>query len=292
MNLQPNECDQFYRIWWSLLNYVNNQLNLINDFSSQLETGNIKQQDAAVIRNALWASDRLLQDFIDSNPNNLSDADLELAASWKNRIAAKFFIMRHLQKYSLFLNDSDNLIVYGVIGIVSPIVEMLPLPLPIMVDAVLLPFGDKIIFDSLLNPYRVSFGSGIRKNLNNQLRHAQELRGVVTTLDATDQTQAIINGNQKILIAFHKWLAKEGLSEKMQHEHHANVKIFVNDRLSSAMPPRSLLSVKVADLDAYFCACGNKANRVSFKRLVKFLCDSDRICWEETKRMEKFLKLQ
>jgi len=292
MNLRPNECDQFYRIWWSLLNYVNNQMKLINDFSSQLETGNIKQQDAAVIRNALWASDQLLQDFIDSNPNNLSDADLELAASWKNRVAAKFFIMRYLQKYSIFLNDSNNPIVYGVIGIVSPIVEMLPLPLPIMVDAVLLPFGDKIIFDSLLNPYRVSFGSGIRKNLNNQLRHAQELRGVVTTLDATDQTQAIINGNQKILIAFHKWLAKEGLSEKMQHEHHANVKIFVNDRLSLAVPPRSLLSVKVADLDAYFCACDNKANRVSFKRLVKFLCDSDRICWEETKRMEKFLKLQ
>ena len=68
MNLRPNECDQFYRIWWSLLNYVNNQMKLINDFSSQLETGNIKQQDAAVIRNALWASDQLLQDFIDSNP--------------------------------------------------------------------------------------------------------------------------------------------------------------------------------------------------------------------------------
>ena len=122
------------------------------------------------------------------------------------------------------------------------------------------------------------------------MRHAQELRGVVTTLDAIDQTQAIINGNQKILIAFRKWLANEGLSEKMQHEHHTNVRIFVNDRLSSAMPPRSLLSVKVADLDAYFCACDNKANRVSFKRLVKFLCDSNRIGWEENERMEKFLK--
>ena len=161
-----------------------------------------------------------------------------------------------------------------------------------MVDAVLLPFGNKIIFDSLLNSYPVRFGSGIRKGLNNQLRHAQELRGVVTSLEATDQTQAIINGNQKILVAFYKWLAKEGLSEKMQHEHHANIRIFVDDRLSSAIPPRSLLSVKVADLEAYFSACDNKANRVSFKRLVKFLCDSDRIGWKETERMEKFLKLQ
>ncbi|MEI6068094.1 MAG: hypothetical protein WCP96_12190 [Methylococcaceae bacterium] len=69
MNLQPDECVQFYRIWWSLLSYVNKQIKLFNDFPSQLENNNIKQQDAAVIRNALWASDRLLQDFIDSNPN-------------------------------------------------------------------------------------------------------------------------------------------------------------------------------------------------------------------------------
>ncbi|MFI3118884.1 MAG: hypothetical protein QX203_02770 [Methylococcaceae bacterium] len=292
MNLQPNECDQFYRIWWSLLSYVNKQKKLINDFPSQIEKGCIDHQDAAVIRNALWASDRLLYDFINSNPDNLPDVDLELAASWENRVAAKFFIMRHLKKHSLFLNDSDKPIVYAVIGIVSPINEILHLPLPVMVSAVLLPFGDKIIFDSLLNSYPVSFGSGIRKNLNNRLRYAQELRGIVTTLDATNQNQAIIDGNQKILTAFYKWLAKEGLSEKMQHEHHANIKTFVDDNLSSTIPPRSLLNINVADLDAYFCNCGSKVNRISFKRLVKFMSSSDRVGWEEIKRMEKFLKLQ
>jgi len=76
----------------------------------------------------------------------------------------------------------------------------------------------KIIFDSLLQSYPVMFGSGIRKSLNNQVRHAQELHGIVTSLDDTDQdqdqAQALINGNQKILLAFFKWLAKEGLSQK------------------------------------------------------------------------------
>ncbi len=290
MNLQPNECDQFYRIWWSLLSYVNNQTKLLNDFPSQLENDSINQQDAAILRNALWASDHLLQDFIDDNPNDLSDTDLKLAESWENRVAAKFFIVRHLKKYSLFLDDSGDPVVYGVIGIFSPIDEILPFAPPIMVNAVLLPFGDKIIFDSLLSPYPVRFGGGIRKSLNNQVRQAQESRGVITSLEATDQTQAIISGNQKILIAFYKWLAKEGLSEKMQHEHHSNVRVFVDATLSSATPPRSLLSVNAADLEAYFSACGDKVNRVSFKRLVKFLSDSERIGREESKRMEKFLK--
>ena len=284
MNLQPDECDQFYRIWWSLLSYVNKQTKLLNDFLSHIGDGNVNQQDAAILRDALWASDHLLQDFVNSNPDNLLEADLELAASWENRVSTKFFIMRHLKKYSLFLDDSGDPIVYGVIGIISPIDEILPFAPPIMVNAVLLPFGKKIIFDSLLNSYPVRFGGGIRKSLNNQLRQAQESRGVITSLEATDQTQAIINGNQKILIAFYKWLAKEGLSEKMRHEHHVNVRVFVDDRLTSAIPPRSLLSVTTADLEAYFSA--NKANRVSFKRLVKFLSDSERIGWEEIEKYE------
>jgi hypothetical protein len=292
MHLQPDEYHQFYRIWWPLLNYVNNQLKLIDNFQSQPEDGYINQQEAVIIRNALWASNSLLQDFIDSNPDKLSDADLELAASWKNRVADKFIIMRHLKKHSLFLNDADNPRVYGVIGIISPIDDILTYAPPIMVDAVLLPFGDKIIFDSLLTSYSIMFGGGIRKRLNNQVRHAQELHGVITTLDDTNQDQALINGNQKILLAFYKWLAKEGLSQKMQHEHHVNVSRFVDHSLSSAMPPRSLLSVKVADLESYFSAFDNKINRVSFKRLLKFLYESDRISWQEINKMQRFLKLQ
>jgi hypothetical protein len=56
MNLQPDKCDQFYRIWWALLSYVNNQMKLIDDFQSQLENDNINQQGAIIIRNALKAS--------------------------------------------------------------------------------------------------------------------------------------------------------------------------------------------------------------------------------------------
>jgi hypothetical protein len=58
------------------------------------------------------------------------------------------------------------------------------------------------------------------------------------------------------------------------------------------MPPRSLLSVKVADLESYFSAFDNKINRVSFKRLLKFLYESDRISWQEINKMQRFLKLQ
>lgn len=290
MVLQPHECEQFYRIWWSLLNYVNNEKQLISDFSTQVANNNINFNDAAVIRNVLWSSDSLLQNFIDKNPDNLSDIDLELTVSWEKRVVEKFIITRHLKKYSLFLHDSDNPTVYGVIGILSPISEIISFQAPIMVNAVLLPFGDRIIFDSLLNSYNVRFGGGIRKGFNNQIRRAEELKGIITNLNEDNSIQAIIDGNKKILGDFRKWLAKKGLSIKMQHEHYANVEAFVIDRFVTTIPSSSLLNLCIDDFDTYFNNHKGKVNKVSFKRLIKFLSETDRIEWDYADKMEHFLK--
>ncbi len=76
------------------------------------------------------------------------------------------FILRHL-KYSVFLAEEQRPRAYGVLGLVSPIQEIISSrALPVLVQAVLLPFESKIIYDSLLVPYSVSFGSGIRRSLN------------------------------------------------------------------------------------------------------------------------------
>lgn len=54
--------------------------------------------------------------------------------------------------------------IYGVIGITDSIAEILDASLlPVYLEAVLLPFEDKIIYDSLLIPYSIHFGSGARR---------------------------------------------------------------------------------------------------------------------------------
>jgi len=290
MILQPHEAEQFYRIWWPLLSYVNQQEGLIADFPNSPENESIKPEDAVVVRDRLWESNQLLQAFIDNNPAKLSADDLMLAASWKNRVADNFIVMKHLKNHSVFLQETDNPTVYGVIGIYSSIDEMIPFSVPFMVNAVLLPFGDKIISDSLIMPYQVRFGSNMRKGFNEQLRYAQEAQGIVTALNSVIPVQAIIDGNQKILTAFLKSLAKQGMSEKMQSEHYANVKNFVDLCLSAAAIPRSLLKLDVSDLDNYFKTSNKKPNLVSFKRLNKFLFESNRIDWDTHDEIQAFLK--
>jgi hypothetical protein len=126
--------------------------------------------------------------FIAENPAGLPAADLALTASWRDRVAGQFFILRHLKKYSVFLAQERPPKAYGVLGLASSIQEIIPSQaLPVLVEAVLLPFEGKIIYDSLLAPYSVTFGSGIRRNLNDDYRHVQERGGVVTFAGAAQR---------------------------------------------------------------------------------------------------------
>ena len=146
-------------------------------------------QDVHQVRKVLWESDAIREGFIAENPAKLSDTDLNLASSWQYRVAGRFFIFRHLKKFTVFLSQENPPQAYGVLGLASPIREIVPWPVPVLVDAVLLPFEDKIIYDSLLSPYSVSFGGGIRRGLNDDYRRVQEQGGVITTLQPRLKTK-------------------------------------------------------------------------------------------------------
>jgi parallel beta-helix repeat protein len=67
---------------------------------------------------------------------------------------------RHLKKYTMFIDGSSAANAYGVQGITRLLEEIVSPYLPIYVKAVLIPFEDRIIYDSLLAPYPIHFGGG------------------------------------------------------------------------------------------------------------------------------------
>ena len=294
MILSPADSERYYRIWWPLLSLVNTRANLVSDFPKNPKKSGISPEVAFKVRDALWGSPEYLNEFIEANPAKLNKADLAVAASWSRRVSGNFIIMKHLKKHSIFLLDSEKPSAFGVLGLMSPIDEVTPYSPPFMVQAVLLPFEGKIIYDGLLLPYSVSFGGNIRRGFSQRLRTATELGGLITSLEPEDQeetqTDAIIDGNRKIMVDFRKDLVKSGLSENKVGEHFASVETFVKSYLLKQNPPVSLLRVTTEDLKHYFAWQGNKANRVSFKRLVKFLLNSERIDWDAAEAMDYFLK--
>ena len=299
MNLPPHQVERFYRIWFPLLRYVNEQLHLTTTFPDAPRLGAISSADAILIRNALWANDGVRESFITTNPAGLSPADLALVASWQYRVAEAFFIVRHLKKYTVFLSEGPEAKAhaYGVLGLVSQIEDIVGPVVPLYTQAVLLPFEGQIIYDSLLEPFSVSFGPGIRGSLNDTYRNVQEREGIITTLGPTetpvnkDEVQkSVLARNAKILNAFQKDLARRGLSFTMVERHVRNIEAFAQTFLLMQDPPCGLLDMTLADVQTYISTAGEKANPTSFKRFVRFLSDTGRMDYDRVEALRDFLR--
>src|SRR5215472_1402471 len=226
MRLSPQETARFYRIWFALLHYVNAQLHLVPTFPATPGVETVSTEVTLTLRDALWANDALREHFIAENPAQLSASDLALVARWQYRLAGSFYIFRSLQHYTIFLSETAPAHAYGVLGLVSTIEETVPLPLPVYTQAVLLPWGHQIIYDSLLNAYNVLIGPNIRGVLQDLYRNLQEREGIITSLLPDNQETSpskarsgITARNRKVLTAFRRELAKSGLSQQTVERH-------------------------------------------------------------------------
>ena len=181
MNLSEKDIKRFYNIWFNLLDYTNVKYNLSPKIKDLAHSSCINPEDISSIRDRLWSDNSVLDDIVASNSLQFSEADLSIVNSWRNRVSDKFILLKHLKNYSIFLGNNN---IYGVTGIVSPIDEMFPsFVLPLMIDAVLLPFEGRIIYDSLLIPYRINFGGGAKKGFNEEYRELKNKSGIVISLE-------------------------------------------------------------------------------------------------------------
>jgi hypothetical protein len=302
MILEPHETQRFYRIWFPLLHYVNKQCNLVPELPASPADGSIKTEDAYKVGTALWADDQLRHAFIAENPFDLPPEDLALIASWGNRVAGDFYVFRHLKKYSVFIAQGPSDRVYGVLGLVSPLEDVLPMPPPTLIRTVLLPFEDRITYDGLVSSYNIYFGSGIRGNLNDIYRDAKERGQIITSLgpaagpaDPAVLRKDIQGRNAKLLTAFRRDLAGSNLSLKMIEQHTANIAAFAEDYLLAQHPPRGLLDLNIDDLRSYLGGAGMKAgarktNITSAKRFIRFMFDTGRMDNDSAWRLQDFLR--
>lgn len=185
MLLEHNEAEQFFRLHRTLMFYVNRRLGVVStplatpeDFAAQ--SGEIR----AKVRDAFLANVDLIDSFVAENPAHLSDDEMEIVRSWRHFIHSKFYVFRELARHTVFLTASDPTVAYGVVALTQPFEDFFGPYLPVMVETVLLPFKGRIVYDGLMTSYNVSFGSGIRRSLNEGFKEAKDRQGIVTSLPA------------------------------------------------------------------------------------------------------------
>ena len=180
--MPPKDVELFYKLHPALLQYVNRRLNIFPKIKSAetLRISGVENVDR--IRTKLWKRTEYITEFISAKPDHFSESELSIIASWKNAVQGKFYILKHLKGYTVFLTESEPTKIYGVCSLNTPLNEMFP-RLPVYTDAVLIPFKGYIIFDGILHPHLITFGPGFRFDLNESYHKTKNRSGIITTLN-------------------------------------------------------------------------------------------------------------
>ena len=182
--LEQTDLDLFSRLYSTLLCFVNSQAEILHPKTlSPDEFSDLPIGERVKVRDALYKQKGYIDQFIKSeNAKEFNSEELAIINNWKHFVKGRFFIYKHLKKHSIFLDDSSGQEkAYAVSGLFDPIEEMFPAP-PVLVETVLIPFKDHIIYDKFLISYSIYFGSGIRNRLKDCYEEAKHHFGLITQL--------------------------------------------------------------------------------------------------------------
>jgi hypothetical protein len=189
-NLSQADAGLYFRLMWALQSYVNARLGLLPGIKSAAQYAAVGTDDKLKVREALWQHSDLLEAFVGNNPAGLSPEELRIVQGWQQRVMGDFYVLRFLKRYAVFLSADKAGRLFGVLGLYDRLEDVLGHhPLPIMVEAVLLPFKGRIIYDGLLSPYAITFGPGIRGDLNEIYQRARQQDSIVESLEPDAPTR-------------------------------------------------------------------------------------------------------
>lgn len=184
MTLKENESETFYKLFMSLLEYTNKKFKIDEDIPALRTPKDAEPSKLLPIRNKLWEDNTVIDEYIGDNTELLSDNEKQILSGWKKRISRNFTILKHKEQHTVFLDsEGDKSFLYGVIGIQYPLSKLIPaLKLPLNASVVLLPFGDKIIYDGFILLSEVQFGGQALDGLNELCYEIEKNDGIITAL--------------------------------------------------------------------------------------------------------------
>jgi len=173
----------FFKLHRALMFFVNQRLKVIpDDIASPDAFSSLSPEARLKVRDAFLNRTDLIQAFVEENPASLTSDELDIVRSWQHLVHGKFYVFRQLKKYMVFLSTDQQPVAYGVLALSQPFDELIGPYLPVLTQTVLLPFKGMIVYDGLMSSYRISFGPGIRRSLNESFNEAKARHGIVTTL--------------------------------------------------------------------------------------------------------------
>lgn len=211
MRLSEEDVRLFYKLNPPLLLYVNQQRSIFEGVTTVDEFMRLPLEEKTLVRNALYDHPELIDSFVEENPQNFSDDELKIVRSWNDFVRGRSLLFRYLKKYTIFLSMDSPPKAYGVLALLTNFDEILASPPPILIDTVLLPFKDRVIYDGFLSPYNIVFGPGIRREMNERYQAAKVRFGIITCLPWKVEEKTDVE-------LLRSYLSSEAMRERYQRE--------------------------------------------------------------------------
>jgi hypothetical protein len=193
MELQKKEIENFFKLHKSLLFYVNQKKNLIKGISSVSEFKGEILNEVVKLRGYVVKDYDLIDSFIKENPFQFNPEELKTIECWKKGIYGTFYIVKYEKGYTYFYHPETKKC-YGVLSLFDQLEDMLGSYLPIIVDAWIIPYQGKIVYDSLIIPYRVSFGGNMRRSTKSEYKEAIIKHGLITRFENSSEKKETSDG--------------------------------------------------------------------------------------------------
>lgn len=182
--LTQSERKLFYELWYKLLDFANQKLKIVDDPIALTYPSYHDETQLHRIREKLWATPKLIGEFL-SSADSLTDEEAALLQTWEKRfVKGQFALVKYEPSHAILMRMDENkpCKLYAVKGMTTSIAEAMHRRLPVMLETVLLPFGDKIIYDSFMASHAIEFGSGIGNIFEEEYTKAMGKYGVALKL--------------------------------------------------------------------------------------------------------------
>jgi len=172
MTLERKDAELFYNLWFPLLDFANRRYQICPDIGAIKFGKSMDINDAKTIANYIWEHTEIIDEYLVKA--DLSEEHCEIITGWKKCRPGKYILERHLKKGSVFISADDGQ-VYMVLGLYSAWEEVFcERSLPVLLDAVLLPFRDRIITDGLIIVSKITFGRNVAANFKDVYMNAKK----------------------------------------------------------------------------------------------------------------------
>jgi hypothetical protein len=196
MKLSKQDADLFFKLMWSLQNFVNQRLGIISEATTIDEYQKLPSSKKLIVREALYEKIELIDAYLEENHQRLSGEEFSIIESWKNFQRGDYFIERLLKNHAIFIRENE---VYAVQALYESFDDVLPfISLPYYAHAVLLPFKGRIIYDGLLQGYAISFGGGIRQTLKETYMTAKQSGRIIASFDPEKRAEGMIASEKAV----------------------------------------------------------------------------------------------